>query len=284
MLDRYFTGVVPEPVAGSNAIDQALIDYANGLGGEVDACLRDYKLNEALVKIWQLIGKANKYVDERAPWNLAKLDDKSELSSAMYNLVEVLRIVALLLKPFLPETGARMWEQLGLTDLDSKGLADAKWGLLPALTQTAKGDPIFPRIEVEQEDPAPTQQAKPEVKKESAPAQEQPEGVLISIDDFFKCELVVAEVVEAGPIKGADKLLKLQVDIGSEKRQIVAGIAKHYAPADLIGKHIVVVQNLKPAKLRGELSEGMLLAATSPEGSLELVSVSEKIPAGSRVK
>ncbi|HBN95070.1 MAG TPA: methionine--tRNA ligase subunit beta, partial [Firmicutes bacterium] len=281
MLNRYFNGVVPEPATNATDVDQALIDYANSLGGVVDTCLKEFKLNEALIKIWQLVGKANKYVDERAPWNLAKLEDTNELRSVMYNLVETLRIVALLIKPFLPETGERMWVQLGLTDLDSKGLGDARWGRLPVGTQTTKGDPIFPRLEVEKEE---IPEVKPQVKKESAPIQEKPEGVLVNIEDFLKCELVVAEIVEAGPVEGADRLLKLQVDIGSEKRQIVAGIAKHYAPSDLVGKRIIVVRNLKPAKLRGELSEGMLLAATAPDGTLELVSVSDAIPAGSRVK
>lgn len=281
MLNRYFNGVVPEPATNATDVDQALIDYANSLGGVVDTCLKEFKLNEALIKIWQLVGKANKYVDERAPWNLAKLEDTNELRSVMYNLVETLRIVALLIKPFLPETGERMWVQLGLTDLDSKGLGDARWGRLPVGTQTTKGDPIFPRLEVEKEE---IPEVKPQVKKESAPIQEKPEGVLVNIEDFLKCELVVAEIMEAGPVEGADRLLKLQVDIGSEKRQIVAGIAKHYAPSDLVGKRIIVVRNLKPAKLRGELSEGMLLGATAPDGTLELVSVSDAIPAGSRVK
>ncbi len=282
MLDRYYEGVVPEPAALPNAIDQALIDYANDLGGVVDGLLREFKLNEALSKIWLLVGKANKYVDERAPWNLAKLDDKSELSTVMYNLVETLRIVGLLVNPLLPETGEKIWSQLGLSDLNSKGLADAAWGHLSAGTKTAKGDPIFPRIELEKE--AEEVKEKPAPKPKPEPVPEKVEGVIISIDDFMKCELVVAEIVEAGPVEGADRLLKLQVDIGSEKRQIVAGIAKHYAPSDLVGKHIIVVANLKPAKLRGELSEGMLLAATSPDGKLELVSVSAAIPAGSRVK
>lgn len=281
MLNRYFNGVVPEPATNATDVDQDLIDYANSLGGVVDTCLKEFKLNEALIKIWQLVGKANKYVDERAPWNLAKLEDTNELRSVMYNLVETLRIVALLIKPFLPETGERMWVQLGLTDLDSKGLGDARWGRLPVGTQTTKGDPIFPRLEVEKEE---IPEVKPQVKKESAPIQEKPEGVLVNIEDFLKCELVVAEIMEAGPVEGADRLLKLQVDIGSEKRQIVAGIAKHYAPSDLVGKRIIVVRNLKPAKLRGELSEGMLLGATAPDGTLELVSVSDAIPAGSRVK
>ena len=282
MLERYFDGIVPEPKAEANSTDQALIDFANNLGGTVDGLIKGLKLNEALIKIWQLVGKANKYVDERAPWNLAKLESKDELSTVMYNLVETLRIVALLVKSFLPETGAKIWAQLGLEDLGQYALADTAWGGLPVGTKTAKGDPIFPRIEVEKEEPVVKQE-----EKQTQPKPEElkkPEGVLIGIEDFMKCELVVAEILEATSVEGADRLLKLQVDVGNEKRQIVAGIAQHYAPTDLIGKRIVVVKNLKHAKLRGELSEGMLLAATTPEGRVELVSVSTNVPAGSRVK
>lgn len=287
MLERYFNGYVPEALAAPNEIDQALIDYANGLGGQVDALLKELKLNEALIRIWQLVGRANKYVDERAPWNLAKLDDKSELGTVMYNLVETLRVVALLIKPFLSETSAKMWAQLGLVDLEQKMLVDAVWGQLTPGTKTAKGDPIFPRIEVEKaEKPVPVPvvaPAKP-TKIEPIEAEEKPEGVLIGIEDFMKCELVVAEILEADLVDGADRLLKLQVDIGTEKRQIIAGIAKHYAPSDLIGKRIIIVKNLKPAKLRGQLSEGMLLAASTSDGKLELVTVSAGMPAGSKVK
>lgn len=282
MLERYFDGVVPNP-GENNEIDRTLIAFANELGSNVDALLKDLKLNEALIKIWQLVGRANKYVDERAPWNLAKEEDKSELGTVMYNLVETLRILALLVKSFLPETGEKIWNQLGLEDLDSHDLADIKWGGLVPGTVTKKGDPIFPRIEVEKGEEAPVAESKVKV-VETKVAEEKPENVLIGIEDFMKCELVVAEVVEAGPVEGADRLLKLQVDIGAEKRQIVAGIAQHYAPADLVGRRIIVVKNLKPAKLRGELSQGMLLAASTPDGKLELVSVSSAIPAGSKVK
>jgi methionyl-tRNA synthetase len=279
MLDRYFDGVVPEPGL-NNAVDQDLIDFANDLGGVVDGLLKDLKLNEALIKIWQLVGKANKYVDERAPWNLAKQEDKSELATVMYNLVETLRILALLVKSFLPETGEKIWGQLGLTGIEEKALVDASWGQLSPGTATKKGDPIFPRIEVDKEEAPIVTEDKTKVETR----EEKPEGVLIGIEDFMKCELVVAEVLEAGPVEGADRLLKLQVDIGTEHRQIVAGIAKHYAPADLVGRRIIVVKNLKPAKLRGELSQGMLLAASTPDGHLELVSVSSSMPAGSKVK
>lgn len=279
MLDRYFDGVVPEPGL-NNAVDQGLIDFANDLGGVVDGLLKDLKLNEALIKIWQLVGKANKYVDERAPWNLAKQEDKSELATVMYNLVETLRILALLVKSFLPETGEKIWGQLGLTGIEEKALVDATWGQLSPGTATKKGDPIFPRIEVDKEEAPIVTEEKTKVETRK----EKPEGVLIGIEDFMKCELVVAEVLEAGPVEGADRLLKLQVDIGTEHRQIVAGIAKHYAAADLVGRRIIVVKNLKPAKLRGELSQGMLLAASTPDGHLELVSVSSSMPAGSKVK
>ena len=281
MLNRYFAGVVPQPAAAPNAVDQDLIDYARSLGPKVDSLVKELKINEALASIWRLVGKANKYVDERAPWNLAKQENKDELGTVMYNLLETLRIVALLVKSFIPETGAKIWAQLGLEGIGEKSLADTAWGLLEPGTQTRKGDPIFPRIEVEKEEAPKEQPKQPKVEK-AEPAQ--PEGVLIGIEDFMKCELVVAEVLEAAPVKGADRLLKLQVDVGAEKRQIVAGIAQHYKPEELVGRRIIVVKNLKPAKLRGELSQGMLLAATAPDGRLEVVSVSAAIPAGSRVK
>ena len=282
MLERYFDGVVPEP-GQNNEVDQALINFANDLGGVVDGLLKDLKLNDALLKIWQLVGKANKYVDERAPWNLAKQEDKTELGTVMYNLVETLRILALLVKSFLPETGEKIWAQLGLANLDEQTLAQVSWGQLVPGTVTKKGEPIFPRIEVEKEEAPQVTEQKVKVEPKKV-KEEKPEGVLIGIEDFVKCELVVAEVLEAGPVEGADRLLKLQVDIGTEQRQIVAGIAKHYAPNDLIGRRIIVVKNLKPAKLRGELSQGMLLAASTPDGQLELVSVSASMPAGSKVK
>ncbi len=271
MLDRYFSGVVPRP-QGAKAVDTEFAEFAGSLGPIVDEQIRALKVNEALIKIWQLVGRANKYIDRRAPWNLAKAEDKSELARVLYNLLEALRITGLLIRPFLPETGAKIWQQLGLEGIEEQTLKDTEWGKLVPGIQTKKGAPIFPRIEVEKEEEKP-------VKEEKEMA-----GVLIDINEFSKIELVVAEINEAEPVAGADRLLKLQIDVGGgEKRQIVAGIAKHYKPEELAGLRIIVVKNLQPAKLRGELSEGMLLAATSPEGKLELVTVSSAIPAGSRV-
>lgn len=289
MLNKYFDGVVPEPQDATD-LDKQFVQSAQGLGRLIDQDLANFKLNEALSRIWQLIGRANKYVDERAPWALAKEDaTKGQLATVMYNLVEVLRITALLIKSFLPETGEKIWAQLGIAEpIAETTLGDTEFGGLKPGTVTKKGDPIFPRRELDKEDEVeeevpkasaakPQVEQKPEVKNESG------EG-LITIDDFAKCELVVAEVLEADRVKGADRLLKLQVNVGDEQRQIIAGIAQHYTPEEMVGRRIIVVKNLKPAKLRGELSQGMLLAASTPDGRLEIVSVSNNIPAGSRVK
>ncbi|KLU38868.1 MAG: methionyl-tRNA synthetase [Peptococcaceae bacterium 1109] len=291
MLNKYFDGVVPEP-QDKTELDLEYAKAAGEVGTAVDDYLKNLQLNEALAKIWQLVGRANKYLDQRAPWALAKDESaQGQLATVMYNVVETLRIVALLVKSFLPDTGAKIWAQLGIAEsLAEQVLADTAFGKLKPGTVTQKGDPIFPRIEEKDEEPEVEAKEEPkEVKpaaeeKKPEPKQAEPTEGLISIDDFLKCELVVGEVLAAEPVKGADRLLKLQVDVGSDKRQIVAGIALHYKPEELVGRRIIVVKNLKPAKLRGELSQGMLLAASTPDGKLELVSVSDNMPAGSRVK
>jgi methionyl-tRNA synthetase len=291
MLNKYFDGVVPEP-QDKTELDLEYAKAAGEVGTAVDDYLKNLQLNEALAKIWQLVGRANKYLDQRAPWALAKDESaQGQLATVMYNVVETLRIVALLVKSFLPDTGAKIWAQLGIAEsLADQALADTAFGKLKPGTVTQKGDPIFPRIEEKDEEPEVEAKEEPkEVKpaaeeKKPEPKQAEPTEGLISIDDFLKCELVVGEVLAAEPVKGADRLLKLQVDVGSDKRQIVAGIALHYKPEELVGRRIIVVKNLKPAKLRGELSQGMLLAASTPDGKLELVSVSDNMPAGSRVK
>jgi len=289
MLNKYFDGVVPEPQDATD-LDKQFVQSAQGLGRLIDQDLANFKLNEALSRIWQLIGRANKYVDERAPWALAKEDaTKGQLATVMYNLVEVLRITALLIKSFLPETGEKIWAQLGIAEpIAETTLGDTEFGGLKPGTVTKKGDPIFPRRELDKEDEVEEEvpkasAAKPQVEQKPKVKNESGEG-LITIDDFAKCELVVAEVLEADRVKGADRLLKLQVNVGDEQRQIIAGIAQHYTPEEMVGRRIIVVKNLKPAKLRGELSQGMLLAASTPDGRLEIVSVSNNIPAGSRVK
>ncbi|NLM25434.1 MAG: methionine--tRNA ligase [Firmicutes bacterium] len=280
MLERYFDGVVPEPKE-QEAIDVELQELAAKTSEKLEALMDKLAINESLISIWQLIGKANKYIDETAPWALAKDPEKKDrLATVMYNLIEVQRIIALLVKSFIPRTGQRIWEQLGIAeDINSLLITDTKWGGLKPGTETNKGEPIFPRIEVD----------KVEVVKEEKVKEEKVEKTdnvvnLIDISDFAKLQLKVAKIVTADRIKGADRLLKLQVTTGDSERQIVAGIAQHYQPEELVGRNVVIVANLKPAKLRGELSEGMLLAATSSDGTLELVSVSDRIAPGSIVK
>ncbi len=276
MLMKYHKGIVPTP-GDTSDLDLEFVAFAKKIPALVLQQGEALKINEALEIIWQLIGKANKYVDSAAPWALAKEEEtKSRLGTVMYNLLETLRIVALLVKSFLPETGGRIWEQLGIKEsIEQMSFSATEFGLLQPGTLTQKGEPIFPRLEGIPEDEAPKEEEKP-AKAEKI------EGVLVGIEDFAKLELVVGQIKEAIPVKGADKLLKLQVDVGTETRQVVAGIAKHYAPLELVGMNVVVVKNLKPVKLRGELSQGMLLAA-SFDDSLELVSLKRATP-GSRVK
>lgn len=283
MLNKYFDGVVPNPDKLQD-VDCELKQFAKDTKDKVVRLIDELAISDALAALWQLIGRANKYIDETAPWALAKdAADHQRLSTVMYNLIEVQRIIALLVKSFIPETGVKIWQQLGINDaLDDQLLENTDWGGLQPGTRTKKGDPIFPRIEFKEKVEAKTAESGKSQKQSQVKAIS--DENLISIDDFAKLDLVIAQVLTAEPVKKADKLLKLTIDTGGDQRQIVAGIAQHYQPDDLIGKNIVIVANLKPAKLRGELSQGMLLAATSADGTLEVVSVSNKIKPGSRVK
>ncbi|HHT36806.1 MAG: methionine--tRNA ligase [Candidatus Wallacebacter cryptica] len=284
MLNRYFDGIIPAPNE-LEEIDQALVQASEETVAKMIQLIDKYKINDALAVLWQLIGRGNKYIDETAPWALAKDPEKQErLQTVMYCIFELQRITALVLKSFVPTTSARIWEQLGIEeDLNALLIDAAQWGGLKPGTVTKKGEPIFPRIDIKalQEEEAKEEAPK---QKEDKAADKPEEDNLIDISDFAKIELVTARIVSAERHPNADRLLKLKVDTGGSERQIVAGIAQHYQPEELIGKNIVIVANLKPAKLRGELSEGMLLAASSADGKLELVSVSDQIVPGSRVK
>jgi len=279
MIEKYFGGEILPP--GPEAeIDRELRYMAGETAQKFATFMDNFEINAAMTEIWRLIGRTNKYIDETMPWSLAKAaDGKQRLATVMYNLAEVLRIVALLISPFMPVTTAKIWEQLGLKA--QQGLsADLKaaqtWGGLPAHTKIQKGEPIFPRIE---------EKAEPE-QKAPAPGEgtavAEPAESLISIDDFAKIDLRVAKVIAAEKVAKADKLLKLEVDLGDERRTVVSGIAKHYAPEELIGKQIVLVANLKPVKLRGIESRGMILAAS--EGDILQVVTVDDVPVGSKVK
>ena len=284
MIGRFHGGVIHSG-GEKAAIDEELIQLAQNTVANYEKHMNNMEINVALKEVWALISRSNKYIDETAPWSLAKDPAKADrLTAVMYNLAEVLRIVAILISPFMPTTAPKVWAQLGIeTDFATMRLNDAsRWGQLPTGTKVGKPEPIFPRIEEEKEvaSPvaAPVSKAQPVVTQAASDDQ----GAEISIDDFGKLDLRVAKVLHCEKVKGADKLLQLTVDLGTEQRTVVSGIAKHYAPEDLIGRNVVLVANLKAAKIRGIESRGMVLAA-SCEDKLILVDAPD-MPAGSKVK
>ncbi len=293
MLNKYHSGIIPVPVQ-LEQVDHNLVMFAEDTIFKFRELIDKLAINDALATLWHLVRRGNKYIDETAPWALAKdPEQKGRLDTVMYNVFELLRILALLLKAFIPETSAKIWQQLGIDEPLDELLIDAvEWAGLKPGTITHKGDPIFPRIDTKAEakGEAEPSSAKDSLKQPAASEAEKKDDSgagqdnLVDISEFAKLELVVARVINAEKHPNADKLLKLQVDTGDSQRQIVAGIAQHYQPEQLVGRNIIVVANLKPAKLRGEVSQGMLLAATSADGTLEIVSVSNQIAPGSRVK
>lgn len=294
MIEKYHGGVVTHK-EGTEAVDKEFIALVNETVAGYSDAMDHMELNQAIKDVWNLIGRANKYIDETAPWILAKDPAQAErLQAVMYNLAEALRIVAILIAPFVPVTAPKIYEQLGLGKPESFFMADAVWGKMATGTKVQKGEPLFPRIEVTEagetviaatkktaakaiKAEAPKAEAKKEVKPAAAAAGE------ITIDDFAKIDLRVATVVAAERVPKTDKLIKLQVKIGDEERTIVSGIAQHYEPENLIGKNVIVIANLKPAKLRGIESRGMVLAASDGEGNLVLADA-PGIASGSKVK
>ena len=301
MVDKYFGGEIPAYEGAVTAFDAPLAALSSEIVGQVEAAMDDMQFSVALAAIWQLVSRTNKYIDETQPWVLAKEEStKRELGSVMYHLAESLRIVSILIQPFLVHTPGGIWSQLGIEAGPLTAWESAKsFGSLPGGTRVAKGAPLFPRLETADEvayiaakmtggAPAPAEPVPAKAGEAGAsgaaaapPAAEgKPE---ITIDDFAKVELRVAQVIAAEPVKGADKLLKLQLDLGDEQRQVVSGIAKFYTPEQLIGRKVICVVNLKPVKLRGELSQGMILAASHGD-QLTLAAVPDAMPNGAIVK
>lgn len=291
MIEKYHGGIVAN--AGVNeAIDAELQSLVKSTVEQYIKDMDNMEINSAIKGVWALISRANKYIDETAPWILAKDETKAaRLQTVMYNLAETLRIVAILIAPFIPYTSPKIYTQLGLNVPEEFLLADAVWGGIADGTKVQKGEPLYPRIEVTEDgatiiggkrfehkpEPAAVKaEAKPAVKTEEI----KPE---ITIDDFGKLDLRVAQIVAAERVPKTDKLMKLQVKIGEEERTIVSGIAQHYEAEQLIGRNVIVIANLKPAKLRGIESRGMLLAASDGNGNLVLADA-PGIASGSRVK
>ncbi len=282
MVEKYFDGKLPESTVTGGVHDE-LKDLASGLYQRVDDAMNELRFSDAFEEINKVIRRSNKYIDETAPWVLAKDEaNKAELATVLYNLVESLRISAVMMSAMLSDTASKIFEQIGVTDELKTFESAQKFGLSKAGTIVKKGENLFPRIDIEQETEfleelfAPKEEAqepKVEIKHKET----------IAYDDFKKMELRVCEVKECYKHPDADKLLVFKLDMGGEERQIVSGIAKFYKPEELVGKKVVVVANLKPVKIRGLMSEGMILsAATADDSELEILSLS-KIASGVEV-
>lgn len=301
MVEKYFNGTIPSEKA-SGDFDNDLIKLVMETPSKVENLLDKLQLNTALAEIWKIISRANKYIDETLPWVLAKDEaNNARLAQVMYNLVESLRIVSILIQPFMPETPEKIWNQLGIENGNLVEWDKSKeWGLYPAGATVKKGDVIFPRIDIKKEleeieklsgtDKQPTKEEKvvktanaaKAVAKPGNEADNETDANLITIDDFSKVDLRVAKVIEAEKVEKADKLLKMKLQVGEETRQVVSGIAKYYTPEEMVGKTLILVANLKPAKLRGIESQGMILAATNENG-LSLVTIDKDLGSGAHV-
>lgn len=301
MIDKYFGGVIPAYIPNATPFDAPLVELTAATVKKVEEAMDAMQFSIALTAVWQLISRTNKYIDETQPWSLVKDEGQREaLGSVLYHLAESLRIVSVLIRPFMVVTPDAIRTQLGLAETDYDWESASAFGRLPSGTRVSKAEPMFPRLDPEAEiayivssmsggaKPAEAPQPKAEGTVPPAPeataAAAASEGVaLIGIDDFARVELRVAEIVEASPVPKADKLLKLQLDLGDERRQVVSGIAMYYQAEALVGKKIVCVTNLRPVKLRGELSQGMILAASAGD-KLTLVTVDGDMANGAKVK
>ena len=276
MVEKYFGGTLPtdrEPAE----IDNELINTVLALRKKTDEYLDLTQLNNALAEIFKVISRANKYIDETTPWVLGKDESKkARLATVLYNLLEAIRVSTTLLSCFMPTTMPKVWEQIGADESLITYENAGKFGVLPADVTVKKGPALFPRIDVEKEIDELNELISKQMKEAEAKAsgkKAEPEGIAqIGIDDFAKVELRTAKILECEPVKKSKKLLKIQADDGTDKpRQIVSGISEYYKPDELIGKTVIIVANLKPAKLCGEMSNGMLLAADTADGGIKVL-------------
>ena len=337
MVERYFGGNIPAPDRDTEAEDEPsdreLQELALSMPARMEALMDKLQISGALEALWELVRRSNKYIEENAPWLLAKEEGNRErLSTVLYNLCESLRFISVLLRPYMTRTPVRMWSQLGidaqpeLKEWDSL----ARWGALKPGTKAQRTFDLFPRLDIKKElasllgekEAAEKAEKSEREKKASAPigraagrsggkyagqAAKQPAGKVekikdlekeqkkkkreepalaaetITIDHFMQTDIRVGEIIFAEPVPKTDKLLRMRVNLGEEERQVVAGLAQFYTPAELTGKKALFVTNLKPVKIRGLLSEGMILAATGPSGEIFLTAVDGELPAGSKI-
>ena len=287
MADKYFGGTLPADREAGD-FDAELIAEAKGLVAKVDEFMDKTQINNALAEIFKVVSRANKYIDETAPWVLGKDESKkARLATVLYNLLETIRIVSTLLSNFMPTTMPKVWEQIGAAESDITYENAGKFGVLPADVTVHRGEIIFPRIDVDKEieelNKIIGSNAKPEEKAddgfEPAPIADE-----ITIDDFAKVDLRVALVKDCEKVKKSKKLLCLQLDDGFGGRQVVSGIAAWYKPEDVIGKKVVIVANLKPVKLCGVESNGMICAADTPDGAASVIFPDQDLPCGAKLR
>jgi methionyl-tRNA synthetase len=311
MINRYFKGEVPYPSqTGRTAADEAIAELGKRVIAEFDSLFDQYQFSRALELAWTLVAAVDKYIVENEPWSLGEKQDegsRARLATVLYTSAEALRIVTALAHPVMPDATAKIWTQLGLGDLKKFDLSQLQWGQLRLGTKLGEIQAVFPRADksavermhkmeelnsvgtgLRHVQPSETRQpvvsqAAPASGTPAKPAASVPDGK-ISIDDFAKVELRVAQVKTAERVKGADKLLRLEVDLGTEVRQLVAGIAEAYTPESLVGRKVVIVANLAPRKLRGLESNGMIVAASPEGGKPVLASFLEDVPIGTRLK
>ena len=292
MVAQYFDGIIPAPDK-KEAVDDELISMANAMYESVSASMDKMYVPDALDTIFKVIQRANKYIDECTPWILAKSEEgRVRLKTVLYNLCEVIRMAAVILQPFLTETPAKIFKKLGISEDNLKDFKSIeKFGAKTDGHKVDKGEQLFERIDIQKElkvmDDILEEQKK-QAKKENEKKEEK-ENVAdiseITIDDFAKIQLKVGKVVECQKVEKADKLLCSKIDLGEgAPRTIVSGIAKYYTPEEMVGKQVIVVTNLKPVKLRGIESQGMVLCASDENGNLALVTPEKEIGAGSEVR
>jgi methionyl-tRNA synthetase len=310
MINRYFKGEVPYPSHGASKTpaDAAIAEVARRTIREFGTLFDQFQFSRALEAAWALVAAVDKYIVENEPWALGEKrneDSRSRLATVLYTAAEALRIATALAYPVMPDATAKIWVQLGLGDIEKLALNELTWGQLPLATKLGEIQPVFPRADksaiermqkMEEQERAPLVEEKPAatisaVTEMPAPAQTASPAVAkpatnerISIDDFAKIELRVGLVKVAERVPKADKLLRLEVDIGTEVRQVLAGIAEAYAPETLVGRKVVIVANLAPRKLRGMESNGMIVAASLEGGKPVLASFLEDVPVGARLK
>ncbi len=295
MIEKYFDGVVPAP-GEETELETPLIEKFRSLPGEYEKHMNELQFSVALSDVWKLVGELNRYIDLTTPWILAKTDEgKERLKTVLYTLAECVRGVAILITAAMPQTPPRIFEQLGVTDPDLMTWESlAEFGKLKPGTLVKKGEALFPRIDIQKElaelSPKKEQEPMPEpvkaepAKAEAPKAEEHETPKEIGIDDFLKVSLRTAKVLACEKVQGSDKLLKSTLEVGSETRTVLSGIAQYYTPEEMVGKTVVLVANLAPRKMRGVMSQGMLLCAADENGKLKLATIEGGFESGMEIR